>query len=238
MRLLVSVASASEAEAALAGGADLIDAKDPFAGALGAVPLSTLRDIHAVVRGCRPVTSALGDASDGDTIERAAFEYAAAGSAFVKVGFAPTVNMAHVEQLTQAAVRGASAGGRGACGVVAVAYADADGVTRPRPDALIDVAARAQTIGILLDTADKHGPGLRQLMTPDALASWVTRAHNAGLTVALAGKLTADDVGFARDAGADIAGFRGAACEGGRTGRVTAERVRLLSIRAAAEMAV
>jgi uncharacterized protein (UPF0264 family) len=40
--------------------------------------------------------------------------------------------------------------------------------------------------------------------------------------------LQADDLGFVRDAGADIAGVRGAACEGGRTGRVTADKVRAL----------
>ena len=63
---------------------------------------------------------------------------------------------------------------------------------------------------------------------PRALAAWVADAHDAGLLVALAGKLTADDLTFVRDAGADIAGVRGAACDGGRTGRVTADKVRLL----------
>jgi uncharacterized protein (UPF0264 family) len=83
---------------------------------------------------------------------------------------------------------------------------------------------------LLLDTSDKSGPGLRELMTAVALARWVARAHEAGLLVALAGKLTADDLAFVRDAGADIAGVRGAACEGGRTGRVSSERVALLRL--------
>ena len=46
MRLLVSVMDASEALAALEGGADLIDAKDPLAGALGPVTRAVLTDIH------------------------------------------------------------------------------------------------------------------------------------------------------------------------------------------------
>src|SRR6185312_12126683 len=37
VRLLISVANADEARAALDGGADIIDAKDPGAGALGSV---------------------------------------------------------------------------------------------------------------------------------------------------------------------------------------------------------
>jgi uncharacterized protein (UPF0264 family) len=81
---------------------------------------------------------------------------------------------------------------------------------------------------VLLDTANKSGPSLRGLVAPDTLAAWVAKAHEAGLLVALAGQLTADDLAFVRDAGADIAGVRGAACDGGRTGRVASDRVRLL----------
>jgi hypothetical protein len=68
-------------------------------------------------------------------------------------------------------------------------------------------------------------------VTPTALAQWVDKAHDAGLLVALAGQLTADDLSFVREAGADIVGVRGAACEGGRNGRVTAERVRQLRLK-------
>ena len=53
MRLLVSVTSAAEASAALAGGADVIDAKDPRRGALGAVSPQTLRAILAAVDDAR-----------------------------------------------------------------------------------------------------------------------------------------------------------------------------------------
>jgi uncharacterized protein (UPF0264 family) len=54
----------------------------------------------------------------------------------------------------------------------------------------------------------------------------VDRARQAGLFVALAGKLDAADLPAMAALGADLAGVRGAACAGGRTGRVTAERVR------------
>ena len=88
MRLLVSVASATEALAALAGGADIIDAKDPLAGALGAVPIAVLTEIRAAVAGERPLTAAIGDAGDEAAIEATACAFAAAGAAVVKVGFA------------------------------------------------------------------------------------------------------------------------------------------------------
>ena len=104
-----------------------------------------------------------------------------------------------------------------------MAYADADRAASPDPLAIVDAAASAGATGVLLDTADKHGPALRALMTRDTLASWVAAAHDAGLLVALAGKLSADDLEFVRDAGADIAGVRGAACDGDRTGEIVAE---------------
>jgi (5-formylfuran-3-yl)methyl phosphate synthase len=227
MRLLVSVANAAEVSAALAGGADLIDAKDPRSGALGAVAAPVLQAILERVGGARPVTAAIGDAADDDAIERTACAFAAAGAALVKVGFAGIAGPARVAALAGAACRGVSASASSA-GVILVAYADADRVASIAPAAVVDVAARTGARGVLLDTADKNGPGLRALVTPTALAAFVAQTHRNGLLVALAGRLAADDLAFVRDAGADIAGVRGAACDGGRTGQVSADLVRRL----------
>jgi uncharacterized protein (UPF0264 family) len=95
-------------------------------------------------------------------------------------------------------------------------------------DALADIAAEAGARGILLDTARKEGPGLAALWDRATLARWVARARGNGLLVALAGKLGADDLAFAADAGPDIVGVRGAACDGGRNGTIDEARVRLL----------
>ena len=228
MRLLVSVAHAADAAAALAGGADLIDAKDPTGGALAAVTPDTFAAIVAAVAGARPVTAALGNAIDEDTVERAARDFGQAGARFVKIGFAGIASGDRVGVLAKAAVRGARAGSSGQCGVVAVAFADADRAVGLAPFALVAEAARAGAEGLLLDTADKSGPGLRDLMEAAALAAFVSSVREAGLFVALAGRLTAGDLPFVRDAGADIAGVRGAACDGGRGGQVSAERVRQL----------
>jgi uncharacterized protein (UPF0264 family) len=228
MRLLVSVKNAEEAMAALAGGADFIDAKDPAAGALGAVSLDVLRGIHSTVAGLKPVSAALGDAIDERSIERDARAYALAGASLVKIGFEEISSRISVTALLDAATRGAA----GNAGVIAVAYADAERVGGPHPDLILEAAAAARVEGVLLDTADKHGPGLRHLMAAATLRAWVTAAHEAGLLVALAGKLTADDLEWVRDAGPDIAGVRGAACKGGRTGRIESRKVRELRERA------
>ena len=228
MRLLVSVRSAMEAHAATAGGADVVDAKEPDAGALGAVPLHTLRAICAAVNGARAVTAALGDAEDEAAIERAAHACAAAGASLVKIGFAGVTGPARVASLLAAARRGAIAG-HPATGVIAVGYADSGHAESIPIDALLDAAAAAGAAGVLADTARKDGPGLRHLIASAALASWARCAHDAGLLVAMAGRLAPDDLCWVRDLGADIAGVRGAACDGGRSGTVTARRVRALS---------
>jgi uncharacterized protein (UPF0264 family) len=228
MKLLVSVANAEEAVAARDGGADLIDAKDPSSGALGAVSLPTLGEIQAVIAGARPLTAALGDAVDESDIERMAFDYSAAGCAFVKVGCEAAASAARRRSLLAAAVRGARRGSGDRCGVVAVAYADVSDVMSGLPIDLIDLTEREGARGVLLDTANKKGPGLTRLMRPLALRAWVSRAHDKGLLAAVAGRLTLEDLPSVQDSGADIAGVRGAACEGGRTGRITAANVRLL----------
>jgi uncharacterized protein (UPF0264 family) len=229
MKLLVSVTNAGEAADAVAGGADLIDAKDAAAGPLGPVTVDVLAQIHAQVPESRPVSAALGDATDEHSIHQAAASFARAGAAFVKVGFPKATRPQRVETLLQAAVSGARIGGGELSDVIAVAYADVDRLDGGSAETLIEIAARAGANGVLVDTADKNGPGLLALVSQDQLTRWVVRAHANGLLAALAGKLTARDLQLVAGVGADVAGVRGAACDGGRAGRVSIEKVRLLS---------
>ena len=226
MQLLVSAANGDDALAALAGGADIIDTKDPAAGALGAVSLEVFRQIHSLVAGARPVSAALSDAIDEIAIERLAREYSEAGAAFVKVGFAGIADAERVRSLIAAAAAGARrAGPLNQAGVVVVTYADHTCIAR---EVFVRLAARSGAAGVLIDTADKHGPGLRGLMSTSDLKACADSAHEAGLVIAAAGKLTIDDLEWVHECGADVAGVRGAACEHSRTSRVVAERVRVL----------
>jgi uncharacterized protein (UPF0264 family) len=229
MQLLVSVRSATEANAALAGGAEIIDAKDPAAGPLGAVTHDVLRRIHRHVNGRAPVSAALGDAVVEQVVEQHARTCAAIGAWFVKIGFAGTKSLARVGSLIGAAVQGAAISTDHVGGVVAVAYGDSARAESLRPFDVLDAAVRHGAHGVLLDTAEKDGPGIRRLMTEQQISAWVQAARDRGLRVAVAGKLTAGDFPFVRETGADIVGVRGAACNGGRTGRVVASKVRLLA---------
>src|SRR5688500_4064827 len=179
-RLLVSVANPTEAAAALAGGADIVDAKDPTAGPLGRVDVDVLAEIHSTTCGRATVTAALGDVSDVHRTERLAAQYSSRGAGFVKLGFAGITDGRRVDALLAAAVRGCARGGR-ATGVVAVAYADAATVGSIDAMSLVDIAARTGARGVLVDTADKQGDGLTTLWTAAQIASWVAEAQTWGL---------------------------------------------------------
>jgi uncharacterized protein (UPF0264 family) len=221
MRLLVSVRGSVEARAAVAGGADVIDAKDPARGALGPVRRDRLAAIRRAVGAVRPVSAALGDAGDAAMVAAAAA--AARGVAFVKLGFGGVTSDAPARSLARAARRGAAS----ATALVLVAYADWRRAPSLAPDRLVAVAVDAGATGLLLDTARKDAP-LFAIESPDAVAAWVAAVHAAGLFAALAGSLSGPDFATARAVGAELVGVRGAACVGGRAGRVSQARVAAL----------
>ena len=223
MQLLVSVRDPQEAEAAVTGGADIVDAKDPDAGALGAVSPAILHAIVSAVGRRRPITAALGDADDERSVERRAETFVGAGVHAIKLGLAGVDDRRRAAALIGSAIRGA-----GRERVVAVAYADHERAGSLSPREVLAIAAAEGLAGILLDTADKHGPGLAALVPLPFLTDWVAAGRAEGLLVAIAGKLTAADIAAVQHTGADIAGVRGAACDGGRLGRIAVEQVRLL----------
>jgi (5-formylfuran-3-yl)methyl phosphate synthase len=222
MRLLVSVRNASEARAALAGGADIIDAKEPVNGPLGAVSAEVLHKIAGAVESEAPVSAALGDLWEHDLVDRAVAARRA-GVTFVKVGFADT----HGRQRLHEGLRSIARAARPSA-LVLVAYADFNVANAPPPAGILALATHLEAAGILLDTYDKGGAGLTSLMPACTLATFVSRAKASGCFVALAGRLTLEDIETVHDTGADVIGLRGAACDGGRSGVVTSARVRAL----------
>jgi uncharacterized protein (UPF0264 family) len=225
VQLLVSVRDAGEATAALTGGAQVVDAKDPAHGALGAVSPHALARIAAVIPEEIPLSVALGDALAPPTAFQAARAAVRVGARFVKLGFLGVHGADGITASIEAAVDGTA----GCARVVAAAYADWECAGAPSPEELLELAAGAGAHVVLLDTAAKAGRRLFELMSADDVGAWVDAAHAHGLLAALAGSLDASGVAQADDLGADVAGVRGAACAGGREGRVTAARVRELA---------
>ena len=233
MQLLVSVRSAAEVGPALAGGADIIDAKEPDRGSLGAVAPDTLAEILERVPEDRVCSVALGDLATGEDVARAVGSVRSArmtAGVYLKVGFAGVSSPAAVGRLLACAVT-ETARHAGAPRLVAVAYADQTGSLHPND--LARQAANAGAAGVLLDTHLKDGRGLFGFMAPAEVAAWVADVHRYGLFAAVAGEIGMTDIETVQALGADIVGVRGAACEGGREGTVAAERVMSLRLRIA-----
>jgi len=230
MKLLVSVVDVGEAGVAAAAGADIVDVKNPAEGSLGAPSPAVITGIRAAVPRELPVSAAIGDMPNlPGTAALAALGAARCGATFVKVGLWGVATERDAVDLLRA-VRDGVANVPGAV-VVAAAYADARRVAPAplAPELLARVARASGVKACLLDTAVKDGRGLLEWLPPDALASLVADAHAEGLQVALAGALRAEDLPVIRDAGADIAGVRSAACgDGRRSAPLDAARVRVL----------
>ena len=111
-----------------------------------------------------------------------------------------------------------------------VAYADAPG-DAVSPAALLEVASSAGAAGVLLDTADKGGPRLTALVSPAWLTEWVSRGARplAARSPSPAG-CAPTTCTIVRRSGADVVGVRGAACDGGRSGRISAAKVRAMGL--------
>jgi (5-formylfuran-3-yl)methyl phosphate synthase len=230
VRLLVSVVDADEARAAAAAGADIVDVKNPGEGSLGAPSPGVIEAVRAAICADVPVSAAIGDMPNlPGTAALAALGAARSGATFVKVGLWGVSTEAEAVVLLRAVCDGV-AGVPGAL-VVAAAYADARRVAHAplAPQLLPSVAQAAGAAVCLLDTAIKDGRGLLDWLAPDALALLVDDAHAAGLEVALAGALRAEDLPVVGATGADIAGVRSAACaDGRRSGPLDPARVRAL----------
>jgi uncharacterized protein (UPF0264 family) len=228
MRLLVSVRSAEEALAALAGGADIVDAKEPSRGSLGPVTAVTLRDIAAALPPTIPLSVALGDFDREETAAAAVAGVATVpgrvAPVYYKLGFAGAAAAA-AERILGSALDAARARADRPL-IVAAAYADYEEALAPAPDFVTIAAARLGAAGVLLDTRIKDGRDLLHWMPPARLRGWISDARAAGLLTAIAGSLGGQALRLAASCGADVVGVRGAVCEGGRSGVLGVELVR------------
>src|SRR5262245_5797420 len=222
MRLLVSVRDGEEVAAALAGGADIIDAKEPARGSLGAVTAAVLATIAAGTPASVPLSVALGDCTNLDEL-RAALTTARPGErrapVYLKVGFAGVQSLERISALLETAV-GSASNAR----IVAVGYADFGVAGSASPEEVLRAAVAARAGGFLVDTWLKDGRALLEHLSIDRLTALSLMARAAGLLFAVAGSLNPDAI--SRLAGiADVLGVRGAACRGGRAGAVDEECV-------------
>ncbi len=214
-KMLASVADLVETEIAVSGGADIVDLKDPKAGALGAATTDMIRKAVQAVAGRRATSAVCGDLPmEPDTIRAKAEEVAETGVDYVKIGFFPSADAtACAEALAPLAARAK---------LIAVLFAD------KKPDFdLLDVFAKQGFHGVMVDTADKTDGRLLDHLPPERIPAFVSRARTLGLQVGLSGSLEAPDIPRLLPFAPDFLGFRGALCgQSQRTAAIDAESVK------------
>lgn len=212
-RLLVSVRNVQEARAALDGGADIIDVKEPDRGALGRADDAVIDKIITAVNGRAPVSAAMGELTHVESI--------ACNPDLAKVGLAdaPADWRQRLTQLVAVAGRDR---------FVAVGYADAHRVAAPPVQLVIEWAMRERVTGVLIDTAVKDGTSLFDWCGID-LPAWIESARQAHLMIALAGSLCGATFDRAVSLVPDVVAVRTAACiDADRRAAVDRDRVRQL----------
>lgn len=217
--LLVSVRSGREALLALAGGADLVDVKEPARGALGAADPAIWADVVSVVAGRVPVSVALGEMSQTDELT---CPPAIAAFQFAKLGLAGCRWCADWPRRWQERLQILPS----QVAPVAVAYADWPAAESPRPEAILERAAGMGCQVVLFDTFSKTNGDLLHHVGQAELARLTSRARSWGMQVVLGGGLGPATIRQVLPLAPDYIAVRGAACRGVRTDSVEAGLVR------------
>jgi uncharacterized protein (UPF0264 family) len=213
--LLASVRSSEEALDAAQAGADLIDLKEPDAGALGGVALGDITRIVTLLRPrypVKPISATIGDVPTDalEEIARRVIEVSNTGVDYVKVGVTPGAAARHC--LVALANLPAA--------VVPVLLCDAGIDTE-----LVCFAAGLGFAGIVFDTANKNGQSIFDCVDMDTLKKSLREASAHGGMTGLAGSMNWTHLSAIHELAPDIAGFRTALCEKGRGSRLDPARV-------------
>lgn len=225
MRLLVSPMNIEEARAALQGGADILDVKNPKEGSLGANFPWAIRAVVDLADGRVPVSATIGDLEfKPGTASLAALGAAAAGAEFVKAGLLGAKTPEQAEEMLQGIVR-AVKDYDPRKKVVAAGYSDYARVGSISPQLLIAAAEKAGADVVMVDTAVKDGRATFEFMSEQDLREFIDLGHASGLEVALAGSIDFVHLELLSRLEPDIIGVRGIVCGGDRRSAVRAELV-------------
>jgi uncharacterized protein (UPF0264 family) len=201
-----------EATEAIAGGADIIDVKNPQEGALGANFPWVIKRIREIAPKHIQVSCAVGEVPNlPGSISLAALGAASLGVDYIKVGLRGLRTPQEVSYLLKNVNKAAKE-----CNpkikVVAVGYADADRIDSINPLLIPEIAFKTEVDVAMIDTAIKDDKNIFTFLTVKQLEKFVDSAHDLGLEAALAGSLKKQDLLIVYSLDADVAGLRGAAC--------------------------
>lgn len=232
-RLLVSVRNLAEARAAVAGGCDRLDVKEPLRGPLGMADEKAIAEIAAFSShasgsgGAVPCSVALGEIDDLSKLPRALV--LPPGVSDIKFGPARLGTAERWAKGWRDVLRRVETEPTHGLGRVAVAYADWRAAGAPRPAEILSAAIDLGADAFLIDTCRKQTGGLLDAIDPGELGRVSAAARGAGMLFALAGSLRIAHLAALVEVRPDVIAVRGAACEAEcRTAAISSAAVRRL----------
>jgi uncharacterized protein (UPF0264 family) len=229
-QLLVSVRDATEARAALSGGCDILDVKEPNHGSLGMAEVDAITEILRSVESASlehrsvPVSAALGETVEW--IDAPDVPKLPDGLDYLKLGlsgmgrFDDWVSQwqrirSRFEERAESRFRW-----------IAVIYGDREQADSPEAEQVIEAAIETGCAGVLFDTFRKTGKTLLDWFAVDNLKRMSDRIRGSGLKLAIAGSLRAEMLPDILPIEPDIVAIRTAACRGGdRTSSIDSQKV-------------
>lgn len=222
-QLLISVTSIEETRIALESGADIIDLKDPAAGALGALPMSLVKSVVSYVNtqpiADRRLTSAtIGDLPMlPDLITGRVVQLFDTKVNFIKIGFFESTNyqpcLDALRNIAQSGVK-----------LIAVLFAE-----NTYPADLVEAIKEAGFIGVMLDTAKKNGLTFMDYYSEEQRKEFAQKVIENNLSFGLAGSLKLQHVVIAKEINPTYMGFRGGVCDANqRELALNAEKIRAI----------
>lgn len=216
-QLLVSVRNVTEANAALSGGADVIDVKEPQNGPLGQADVQTIREVFEHVAGRKPVSAACGELLDTDNRTDLPLTYRKWGPAGCRgLCWGDLLKDRHNSWGKET--------------VVTVAYADAEQANAPSVAEIHAFALQLPGTVFLIDTFRKQpGQNLLTHLSKPQLFDLVRSCHDKQVKIALAGSLGFADIEALLDLQPDFFAVRGAVCSVGRNSPIDGNKVQQLA---------
>ena len=233
--LLVSVRNLAEAQAAVAGGCDRLDVKEPLRGPLGRADADTIAQVaRFAALSKNPANPIPCSVALGEICEMAEGDQPFLlpdGVSAIKLGPAGLESGPRWKEAWRRALRCIRWDESLPVGRVAVAYADWQAARSAPPEEILAAAAEtgAGADAFLIDTWGKGAGGLFNALSHRDLTRLAGLVRRTGMTFALAGSLRLKDLDALVDLRPDVIAVRGAACEGDdRTAEVSAACVRRL----------
>jgi uncharacterized protein (UPF0264 family) len=206
-QLLISVTSIEEAQIALENGADIIDLKNPSAGALGALPIEQVKLIVDFVRSQLSSIKKISSATIGDLPMQPALllsrvnQLATTGVDIIKIGFFETDNyqpcLDALRTATQAGLK-----------LIAVLFAEST-----YPVSLIEAIKKSGFVGVMLDTAKKNGLTMMDYYSETQRKEFAQKVLKNHLQLGVAGSLKIQHIEIMKEINPTYMGFRGGVCD-------------------------